>query len=344
MAMTITGKKVALAVAAASAVVLGGVVSNRRQPRPLAGKVVFLTGGSRGFGLALARQLAALQCRIAICARDSDELARAHKSLAAGGREVYSITCDVSDPEAVAAAAESVIAHFGRIDILVNDAGEMMVSPFENLNAEDFERAMAVIFRGTLHTTLAVLPRMKAQGSGIVVNITSIGGKVSVPHLLSYSCAKAATVAFSEGLRSEVRQFGIEVVTVIPGLMRTGSHVNATFKGDQVSEAAWFGAAASFPGLSLDAERAARLVVKAVRMGKKQAVLGVPAHVVLWAEALLPGLTSDVLRLSNSLLPEGGVPQASRTGRELDKRHGLAYRLLTTLGKRAGQRLNQPGS
>ena len=120
-----------------------------------------------------------------------------------------------------------------------------MVSPFENLEVADFERAMAVMFWGTLYTTLAVLPSMKARGQGRIVNVTSIGGKVSVPHLLSYSCAKAAAVAFSNGLRNEVRQFGIEVTTIIPGLMRTGSHVNASFKGNHVAEASWFGTAAS---------------------------------------------------------------------------------------------------
>ena len=122
---------------------------------------------------------------------------------------------------------DAVSRHYGHIDILVNNAGEIMVSPFENLTTADFERAMAVMFWGTLYTTLAVLPSMKARGQGRIVNVTSIGGKVSVPHLLSYSCAKAAAVAFSNGLRNEVRQFGIDVTTIIPGLMRTGSHVNA---------------------------------------------------------------------------------------------------------------------
>jgi short-subunit dehydrogenase len=125
------------------------------------------------------------------------------------------------------------------------DAGEILVSPLENLEVADFERAMDVMFWGTLYTTTAVLPSMKNQGEGRIVNVTSIGGKVSVPHLVSYSCAKAAAVAFSNGLRNEVRQFGIEVTTVVPGLMRTGSQLNAAFKGNHAAEAGWFGAAAS---------------------------------------------------------------------------------------------------
>jgi short-subunit dehydrogenase len=236
----------------------------------------------------------------------------------------------------------AVSRHYGQIDILVNNAGEIMVSPFENLEVADFERAMAVMFWGTVYTTLAVLPLMKARSQGRIVNVTSIGGKVSVPHLLSYSCAKAAAVAFSSGLRNEVRQFGIDVTTIIPGLMRTGSHVNAYFKGNHVGEASWFGTAASLPLLSLNAEHAARLAVKAACAGKTEAVLGVPAQILVQAQTLLPGLTADVLRMSNALLPAGSPDESMRIGRDLEDRHGLLYRLLTTLGKRAGHRLNQP--
>ncbi len=112
------------------------------------------------------------------------------------------------------------------------------MAPFENLEIADFERAMAVMFWGALYTTLAMLPSMKARGAGRIVNVTSIGVQGNcMPHLLSYSCAKAAAVAFSNGLRNEVRQFGIDVTTIVPGLMRTGSHVNAHFKGNHVAEA-----------------------------------------------------------------------------------------------------------
>jgi short-subunit dehydrogenase len=267
---------------------------------------------------------------------------RAHQTLEGPGNEVFTFTCDISDRDGVVAMVDAVTNHYGHIDILINNAGEIMVSPFENLELADFERAMAVMFWGALHATLAVLPSMKTRCHGRIVNVTSIGGKVSVPHLLSYSCAKAAAVAFSNGLRNEVRHFGIEVTTIVPGLMRTGSHVNAYFKGDHVAEASWFGAAASLPLLSLSAEHAARLAVKAVCAGKSQIVLGAPAQILSRAQTLLPSLTADVLHLSNALLPKGSADHSMQTGRDLEDRHGSLYRLLTTLGKRAGRRLNQP--
>jgi short-subunit dehydrogenase len=325
-----------------AALALCGRTLARHQRGKLAGQVVVITGGSRGFGLALAREFARLNCRIALCARDSAELRRAQDSFAGTRCEVITVTCDITDRAAVATMVDTVVQHYGHIDILINNAGEIMVSPFENLQLADFERAMAVMFWGTVYSTLAVLPAMTARGQGRIVNVTSIGGKVTVPHLMSYSCAKAAAVAFSEGLRNEVRQFGVHVTTIIPGLMRTGSHVNAYFKGHHVEEAAWFGAAASLPLLSLSAEHAARLAVKAVCNGKAEAVLGLPARILSQAQTLLPGLTSDLLRFSNSFLPAGTPDVSRQIGHELEDQHGSLYRLLTTLGKRAGHRLNQP--
>jgi len=340
--MTKYTRNTALAVGAGAALALFGARWAQARRKTLAGQVVLITGGSRGFGLALARELAVLDCRIALCARDRDELQRAKQTLQDAGHEVFTVPCDISNEAEVSTMVEAVTSHYGRIDILVNNAGEIMVSPLENLTIPDFERAMAVMFWGTLYTTLAVLPQMKMRGDGRIVNITSLGGKVSVPHLLSYSCAKAAAVAFSNGLRNEVRRFGIEVTTVIPGLMRTGSHVNASFKGRHVAESNWFGAAASLPLLSLNAEHAARLAVKAICAGKTETMLGVPSQILSRAQTLLPGLTAEVLRFCNALLPEAGGGHSMQTGRDLDNRHGSLYRLLTTLGKRAGQRLNQP--
>jgi hypothetical protein len=124
--------------------------------------------------------------------------------------------------------------------------------------------------------------------------------------------------------------------------MRTGSHVNAIFKGDHVAEASWFGAAASLPLLSLNAERAARIAVNAIAAGKAESVLGVPAKVLARAQTLLPGLTAEMLRFSNALLPKASADDSMQAGHDLENQHGSLYHLLTTLGKSAGRRLNQP--
>jgi len=270
------------------------------------------------------------------------ELRRAEEIVAAEGCQTLGVPCDVADAESVNGMVQSVIEHYGRIDILVNNAGEIIVAPLENLDLAEFQRSMAVMFWGTVYTTLAILPAMKERGEGRIVNITSIGGKVSVPHLLSYSCAKAAAVAFSAGLRSEVKQFGISVTTIVPGLMRTGSHVNAMFKGNPLAESAWFGVAASLPVLTISADHAAKLTIDAVCSGKAEKVLGTPAQVLAKMDTLLPGLTATLLQISNSLLPKAGDDTSLHPGLDLESGHGAAYRFLTTLGRSAGRGLNQP--
>src|SRR5690606_4950492 len=146
------------------------------------------------------------------------------------------VPCDVSDSAQVGKMLETIEAELGPVEVLVNNASIIQVGPLESQEIEDFERAMEINFWGTLHTTLAVLPEMRRRGAGRIVNITSIGGKVAIPHLLPYDCAKFAVVGFSEGLRAEVARHGISVTTVVPGLMRTGSPVNAFFKGDAERE------------------------------------------------------------------------------------------------------------
>ena len=146
---------------------------------------------------------------------------------------------------------------FGRVDIVVNNAGIIQVGPMPTTTVEDFATALDVMFWGVLYPTLAVLPQMRARRNGRVVNITSIGGMVSVPHLLPYTCARFAAVGLSEGLRAELGQEGIHVTTVVPGLMCTGSYLQARFQGQPEREFTWFALGATLPLISISAEPAA---------------------------------------------------------------------------------------
>jgi short-subunit dehydrogenase len=187
-----------------------------------------------------------------------------------------------------------------------------------------------------------VLPAMRARRKGRIATITSVGGKVSVPHLLPYSCAKFAAVAFCEGLRSEMSRYGIKVTTIAPGLMRTGSHVNARFKGDHEREAAWFSAAASSPLMAMNAERAAAQVVSAVRRGSAERILSTQANLLARLHGAFPGLVPDLLALVNQCLPAAtGDSTTEKRGVDLARKQGRFLDLLTTLGRRAGARLNQ---
>src|SRR2546423_3885975 len=306
----------------------------------LRGRVVLITGGSRGLGLVMAREFAREGARVALCARDVDELERARADLMKRGAEVFVFPCDVTEKAQVCEMIEVVHDHYGRIDVLVNNAGVIQVGPIEVMTVEDFDQAMRVHFWGPLFTTLAVLPEMRRRREGRIVNISSIGGKISVPHLVPYSASKFALVGLSEGLRAELQKDGIVVTTVCPGLMRTGSPRNATFKGKNRAEYAWFSISDALPLSSMMAERAARQIIAATKRGDAEIVLTIQAQLAVRFHALFPGLTADMLGLINRLLPApGGIGR--RRGKGKDSGLDVSPSWLTALSDKAAQRNNE---
>lgn len=322
-----------------SALGVGGYLAYRAlKPRyDFRDKHVLVTGGSRGLGLVLARDLSARGARLSICSRDEDELARAAADLGGG---VLAERCDVTDRDQVRAFVARARGRHGPIDVLVNNAGIIQVGPLEEMREEDFEQSLRTHFWAALYTILEVLPEMKARRAGRIVNIASIGGKIAVPHLLPYSAGKFSLVGLSNGLRVELAKHGVVVTTVCPGLMRTGSHLNAEFKGRHEEEYAWFALGNATPGFSMSAEAAARKVVAACARGDAEAVLGLPAKLAVAAHALCPNLTADVLALADRLaLPKpGGI--GPRTAKGRDSR-GLLPEVVTTLTDRAAARNNE---
>jgi NAD(P)-dependent dehydrogenase (short-subunit alcohol dehydrogenase family) len=292
----------------------------------------------------LSRELAQQGCRLAICARDESELAAARIDLQQFGAEVLAIPCDVSDQAQVAAMVEGVTQHYGRIDILINNAGIIVVAPVETLTRADFERVMDINFWGVLNPTLEVLPAMRTRGAGRIVNITSIGGKISVPHLLPYSCAKFAAVGLSEGLRAELADTGISVTTVVPGLMRTGSHLNAEFGGEQEAEYRWFalGASAPYP-VAIGADRAARLIVRAAKRGQAECTYPLSAVVAARLSGLLPSVTTNALAVVDRFLPQPPRQAAgTRSGAAVETEiEGPVLRAATILGRAAAEEYKQ---
>jgi short-subunit dehydrogenase len=311
-----------------------------RSGESMAGKVVLITGSSRGLGLALAEEFAAHGARLVICARDERELEIARARLAACGAEVLAVTCDVTVQDDVQSLVNEASARFGHIDVLVNNAGVIQVGPLESQTLADFQEAMDVMFWGAVYPTLAVLPQMRHRGSGHIANITSIGGKVSVPHLLPYGCAKFAAVGFSEGLRAELGREGIKVTTVVPGLMRTGSHLNAYFKGKNQQEFTWFSLGATLPVAAMSARRAASRIVAAVRRGQAEIILSPQAKAIAMLHGVAPGTTADLLGVVNRVLPQAeGRDRDRHLGRESET--PITRSFVTALGRKAARELNQ---
>ena len=324
----------------AAAGAIATAVLRRIREESLRGEVAVVTGASRGLGFAIARELAREGCRLVICARDDAELRRAAESLA-GMAEVVPVVCDVGDARDVARLIETALAYYGRLDIVVNNAGIIEVGPLDTMRIEDYERMMDVMFWGMVRTSLAALPAMRMSGHGRIVNITSIGGRISVPHLLPYSAAKFAAVGFSEGLHAEVARDGLCVTTVVPGLMRTGSYRHAEFKGDAEAEYKWFAVASTMPLLSMSGRRAARRIVSAMKRRASEVVLSAPAKLGAKAQALMPGTGTALLALISRLLPQGSEARAVEGVEAENRFDSKLFDAATVLGRRAGRDLHQ---
>ena len=316
-------------------------IIQRRKMISLLGKVVLITGGSRGLGLAMATEFAEQGARLVLCARNEVDLERARLKLSELGAEVLVIPGDVSDQEQAHKTIERATALYGRVDILVNNAGIICVGPWQTQTRADFEESMNSIFWGTYNMTMAVLPQMVSRKSGHIVNITSIGGKVSVPHLLSYSSAKFATVGFSEGLRSDLAKDGIVVVTIVPGLMRTGSYVNTFMKGDSHrAEYTWFTLLDTLPVSSISARRAARQIVHATKRGSAELIITIQAQTIARLHGLFPGFTADLLGWLNRFLP-GSKDTSTTRHHGIDSETPITKSFLTLLGQHASERYNE---
>jgi NAD(P)-dependent dehydrogenase (short-subunit alcohol dehydrogenase family) len=310
---------------------------------PLAGRVVLVSGSSRGLGLLVAREAGRQGARIVICARSEADLSRAAQELEAEGIEVLALACDLRNPDDIQRLVATAEKRFGGVDVLVHVAGVIQVGPAEEMTLEDYREAMDIHYWAAVHLVRAVVPGMRSRGGGRIALVTSVGGRIAVPHLLPYVASKFALAGFSEGLRAELASSGILVTTVAPGLMRTGSAARAAFKGKHRLEYTWFALMDSLPGLSMDAERAAQRILAATVRGQADLVLTLPATVAARVHGVFPGLTAQLLGLVNRALPgPGGVGEAKMAGAESET--WLTRSFLTALSRRAGREANQvPG-
>ncbi len=325
----------------AAAMIVGGRIARRRHAIDFAGRTVVITGGSRGLGLVLGRQLAAEGARLCLLARDLAELERARGEMTALGADVMIIRCDVRRRAEVRAAVDRILAAWPAVDVLINNAGIIQVGPLEHMQEEDFEDAMATHFWGPLHMMFDLVPSMRRRGFGRIVNITSIGGRVAVPHLAPYCASKFALAGLSDAVRTELDQYGIRVTTVVPGLMRTGSPMNADMKGRHEAEFAWFAISDALPGLSTSAERAASQIIEACRYGDPELTITLPARIAVVMNHLSPQTTARLMAIANKLLPGPAGPEGDRHRQGRDSQSKWAPSPMTTLSDRAAAANNE---
>ncbi len=303
-------------------------------------RVVVITGGSRGLGLVLARRRGKEKAKLVLLARDSEELESAQDELKRKRVDARVVVCDMTVQEDVEAAMALIAEEMGGIDVLINNAGIIQVGPFDTMTMDDFREAFETHFWGSLYATLAVVPYMKEKKFGRIVNIASVGGKISVPHLLPYNASKFALAGLSEGLRYELMPENIFVTSVYPGLMRTGSHINAKFKGQHSLEYALFSTLNSLPFLSANANSAASEIVEACRFGDAELIITVPAQFIAKFRALFPEATSHVLSTVTRFLPKNGANgEDIKSGQESKSK--LSPNPLTHLADEAAKENNE---
>jgi NAD(P)-dependent dehydrogenase (short-subunit alcohol dehydrogenase family) len=314
------------------------------------GRVVLISGGSRGLGLVLARQLARRRALISLLARDEAELQKAKAMIEKElplAHVIYQV-CDVKDPLQVNVAVKATVQAFGRLDVVINNAGVISTMPYENSGAAEFDDAMETHFWGAHNVIQAALPYLKHFGGGRILNVSSIGGKVAVPHLAPYCASKFALLGYSKTLRAELTRYNIYVTTISPGLMRTGSIGHAQVKGQVEKEFSWFAWSSSLPFLTVNAEQAAREILEAGREGRAELVISWPAKAAVTFQNFFPELFADLSSLANRLLPRptqigsasaGHGRSALREGRDAHSWRTPAF--ATALSAAAAQKNNE---
>jgi short-subunit dehydrogenase len=313
----------------------------RASRRTFAGKVVIITGGSRGLGLALARQLAREGADLALIARDEKELQRAKTDLSDYGSIVDTWPCDLRNESQLRLTIQQIGERFGRIDVLINNAGEIVVGPLGSMSQDDFYKAMQIHFWAPLTAVFAALPFLRDRSAASIINIASFGGRVAVPHLGPYCVSKFTLAGLSDSLHAELAREHIAVTTVTPGLMRTGSHKNALFKGDYRKEFGWFSLGAANPLISMNADRAAKQILNAARKRKASLTITFPARIAIVAQAIFPNTVARILRMVAVLLPRMPAEGGKETRSGWESRSHLSPSLLTVLADRATKKFNE---
>lgn len=343
--MSIVGKTIGWTLAGMGAWAITKTLLAQKRKIDFLDKTVIITGGSRGLGLEMARLLAAEGANLGICARDADELDRAQSALSQYRVEVYTEVCDITDKHQVERFVENVHQRIGPVDVLINNAGIIIVTPYEHATEADFREAMDTNFWAAFHLINAVLPQMLARPAtdhtrGRIVNIASFGGKVAVPHLAPYSTSKFALVGYSEGLRTELLKDNIQVTTICPGLIRTGSPRNAIYKGQNEKEYTVFKIGDSLPLLTIDSTDCARQVIDACRYGEAERIISVPAKLGAALQGLAPNVVSEMSALINTQLPApGGIGEQRAFGR--DSETPLSESFVTELTDQAAEQNNE---
>src|SRR5436853_3968801 len=188
---------------------------------PVEGKVVVITGASSGLGAASARYLAGRGATVVLGARRSERIEALADELKVSGAQALAKTTDVTDRAQVKALVDAAVERFGRVDVMLNNAGLMQQSPLERLKVDEWDNMIDINIKGVLYGIAAAMPHMQRQKAGHIINVSSVAGHKVTPAGAIYSATKHAVRAISEGLRQEVKPYNIRTTVISPGAVAT---------------------------------------------------------------------------------------------------------------------------
>ena len=255
--------------------------------RKLSGTTVVITGATSGIGREAAREFAKTGAKVVLAGRRKERLLELAGEIETSGGQALSVQTDVADQAQVEALIEKCVERFGRVDVLVNNAGVAMASRFEAMSLEDFRRLMDVNFWGAVYACRAVVPQMRKQrGGGVILNVSSIFGKRGMPFETAYCASKFALAGFSEALRAELMSEGIDVCTIYPGAVET-----------EIFDAAANSTGLEVPGFvpKFPASQMAKLIVQTARFPQPEVVAAFDAQAINIANTFAPALVDFAL-------------------------------------------------
>ena len=256
--------------------------------RDLAGKVAVITGAASGIGRALAAHLRQEGCALALSDIDEVALQRTVDELPTGQGSVTTHGLDVSDRAAVHAHADDVYQAHGAADLMINNAGVGQADKVHHLLYEDLEWVMNINFWGVVHGTKAFLPRFIEQGSGHIVNISSVFGLIGVPSQAAYCASKFAVRGFTESLRQELDGTGVVVSSVHPGGVKTNIMRSARVRWTPLGDASDTSVEKYDKMFRLSAEDAARIIVGGIKRDRPRIIVGRDAALLDWVQRVFP--------------------------------------------------------
>ena len=286
--------------------------------RKLSGTTVVITGATSGIGREAAREFAKTGAKVVLAGRRKERLLELAGEIETSGGQALSVQTDVADQAQVEALIEKCVERFGRVDVLVNNAGVAMASRFEAMSLEDFRRLMDVNFWGAVYACRAVVPQMRKQrGGGVILNVSSIFGKRGMPFETAYCASKFALAGFSEALRAELMSEGIDVCTIYPGAVET-----------EIFDAAANSTGLEVPGFvpKFPASQMAKLIVQTARFPQPEVVAAFDAQAINIANTFAPALVDFALGWSVPFIE--GMRRGKQTTGQPNTGNGNLYQPL----------------